>query len=1071
MPLEPRVVAFPFVRGLDTKAGDLVPSANLDVAENVVFTRPGALTKRNGFEALRQDVAPVGSINGTAHYARISGGSFLAGFGDELLLASGGFLYSWSEGQQQWIVRDNIDFPTATSLAVTRDEANQTQGDGAMGANGVRFHAWEDSRGGVWWCAIDGSTGQVVRPAAQLDANGIKPRVLAWKNGNCVLLWYNTSDTKLHLATIGFAEPLKYIGTGTAITDVSADANSVDNTAPNYDAAVFRNGFLYIVFNNRATGTSLWWYDSDSTIFKTDWSGASVNLCVFEDVALSAPVALYRDSVPKVAYRTFTADLSATQGPEMTVWQSIAASTVTAVAGVGRTGSAGNPFDALDVLYTYLGVGDPADYRVTMRAPNCTPSSVSAPATFLKGAGLAGKPFGLRGTSGALRNRWHPPLGIPASAGWGQGSPLYAAQYFVPVAFDGTGQETWFVADSNARIVARVAPGNSGGSPARTDGYAPMLPSADTSGAVATWTVIEKHTLLSTAINDPTVGPVMTSRTGLSRVEVDFGAVRQSRAEIAGALHVGAGIVRMYDSGGRTVEHGFHAYPEITSPVSLAGSGGSLSAGAYQWRACYEWTDASGRLHRSAPSAAVTATAAASDKATVTVRCLRLTDRDGTNRSHVSIVLYRTKADLNTYFRVSGTGAQVATGASAADGPTQNNPASYTVTIVDGVSDATIGGNPPLYSDGSSGLQLENIEPGAVSSLVVWGNRLWALDPANPLSLLYSQVAGAGIPVEFSDGTLEVGVDSRGGAVTALGSLDDLLVVFKKDRIFGIAGSGPDKTGATGTTASGFTDTFLLTTDVGCTNPRSIVTVPDGLVFQSAKGIYHLGRDRVARYIGAAVEQYNDDTVLSAVLVPQTTQVRLLLDSGVALVHDYGVGQWSVFTPVASVDSCVVGNRHVWLRSDGAAMRETPGVWSDGGAPVRIAVETDWIQFAGVQGRQRIWKVLVLGQYASAHSLRVRLAWEFNPGFVQDAIVTPASPGTWGSDATWGSGDAWGGLWTPYQWRIDPASGRGLSQAVKVRVEDVQSTPGEGCSLAALAFEMGVLPGTARVPASRTTTG
>ena len=119
-----------------------------------------------------------------------------------------------------------------------------------------------------------------------------------------------------------------------------------------------------------------------------------------------------------------------------------------------------------------------------------------------------------------------------------------------------------------------------------------------------------------------------------------------------------------------------------------------------------------------------------------------------------------------------------------------------------------------------------------------------------------------------------------------------------------------------------------------------------------------------------------------------------------------------------------------------------------------------------MQGYQRIWKAAVLGSYLSAHSLRVKAAYDFGPAFVQEAIITPSAPSTWGSSATWGSNAAWGGdsgEYQPYEWLFYP--NRQRCQALQLSIEDMQTTAsaGEGLNLSAIGLEFGVQPGLWRV--------
>jgi len=316
-------------------------------------------------------------------------------------------------------------------------------------------------------------------------------------------------------------------------------------------------------------------------------------------------------------------------------------------------------------------------------------------------------------------------------------------------------------------------------------------------------------------------------------------------------------------------------------------------------------------------------------------------------------------------------------------------------------------------------------------------------------------------PVEFSP-FLIYNVDPKGGNCTAGASLDDKFIIFKPSSIFAVTGQGPDATGG----QNDLSDPILITTDCGCANPRSIALVPDGLMFQSAKGIYLLNRALQVSYIGADVEAYNSQTVTSAQLIPNTNQVRFTLSSGLALVYDYYTTQWSTFTNVSAVDSTVWQGVYTYLQPAGVAMTETPGVFSDNGNFIKLRVVTSWLQFAGVQGFQRVYKALILGDYVSAHQLLVQVAYDFSPAFIQQDSITPTTPINYGGDATYGSGANYGGTWTPYQWRVFLQTQK--CEAVQLSIEDVSTgTVGEAMQLSALLFEVGTKRGGYKVPATQ----
>jgi hypothetical protein len=246
-------------------------------------------------------------------------------------------------------------------------------------------------------------------------------------------------------------------------------------------------------------------------------------------------------------------------------------------------------------------------------------------------------------------------------------------------------------------------------------------------------------------------------------------------------------------------------------------------------------------------------------------------------------------------------------------------------------------------------------------------------------------------------------------------------------------------------------------------------------MFQSQKGIYLLDRGLGVTYVGAPVEAWNAQTVTSAQLLANTNQVRFTLAPSTdatlpvnaALVWDYLVQQWSVFTPVNAVDSTIWQEQFVYLQPSGAAFIETPGQFVDPyGNAIKLRLVTSWIQLAGLQGFQRVWKALLLGDYFSPHTLLVQLAYDYIPLFTQQVPIAATGPSPYGGDSPYGSGTPYGGTFPLYQWRVFPQQQR--CQAIQLSIEDVQTgTTGECFSISGLTLEVGLLPGARRLPAGQ----
>ena len=173
--------------------------------------------------------------------------------------------------------------------------------------------------------------------------------------------------------------------------------------------------------------------------------------------------------------------------------------------------------------------------------------------------------------------------------------------------------------------------------------------------------------------------------------------------------------------------------------------------------------------------------------------------------------------------------------------------------------------------------------------------------------------------------------------------------------------------------------------------------MPLGVVFQSDKGIYLLGRDLTVRRIGDPVFAYNAQTITRSTLLPDRTNVIFLTSSGRTLLYDYDRDQWSTFTNHEGYDAIVVGGSYYYLRTDGRVFVETIGAFSDGiNTHIPMLIETAWIKFVQyLEGWQRILHAMILGTWVSPHTLRFRFRLDYEPAYSApididvNAVYTP----------------------------------------------------------------------------------
>jgi hypothetical protein len=392
--------------------------------------------------------------------------------------------------------------------------------------------------------------------------------------------------------------------------------------------------------------------------------------------------------------------------------------------------------------------------------------------------------------------------------------------------------------------------------------------------------------------------------------------------------------------------------------------------------------------------------------------------------------------------------------------PVYNDPTVDTIAFSRTVADASITSNEIVYTQGGI---LENIAPPAAQLVAIGKDRVFLSGMEDPNAIWPSKQHVYGEGVAWSD-LLEIQVDPEGGDITAIAFMDDKLIIFKPSAILYLAGDGPDDAGFGGS----FTAPILITTDVGCSNPSSVAVTPDGLVFQSAKGIYILTRGLQAGYIGADVESANGRVATSALLVDDQNQIRFT-NSGDGLVYDYFFRQWSTFTNYAAVGSAIWMGGYVYATSDGTVMVETEGLFLDAGIDIHMKLETAWIKMAGISGFQRVKRATFLGDFKSNHTLRVRTAFDYQPFTSEEHVFDPSTAlqsSDYGEDSPYGSGTPYGGT-ADLVYEFETTLIKQKVEAVKFEIVDIGSNPGQAYALNALTLEVGLKGGTARSPATK----
>lgn len=502
-------------------------------------------------------------------------------------------------------------------------------------------------------------------------------------------------------------------------------------------------------------------------------------------------------------------------------------------------------------------------------------------------------------------------------------------------------------------------------------------------------------------------------------------------AEIANNLHITGGFINMFD-GSTLAEHGFLANPSIMTTAN-AGAG-TVPAGDYYYCYTYEWVDAYGQLHVSAPSTPSTKlTLSGSSNITCTIPCLSQTNKSDA----IYIAVYRS-SDGITYYKNRYTGYNTTF-------VNQRNIGS--ISFTDSYTFAAgYQGQPLLYTVGG---EVPNIDPGAVTYLATYNQRLIAIPQELPSTWWYSKevtpqkTGTAGTPIYFSDEFVSI-VDERSGGINGVLQLDEKLVFFKRSNIFALSGNGPAPNGS----GDDFYPPQVIATDTGCTEGQSLVLGPSGIMFKSAKGIYLIDRSMSVSYIGAPVEAYNNYEVLSADLIFNLNQFRFGLSSGEALVYNYLFDQWSIFTNHAIVQACIYQNKYTFAKSSAVCWQES-NAYLDDTDPISLKLTTGWLSFADLQGFQRVYKLMLLGKFKTPHYLTVQVFHDFDDTVFQSTNINVLTT-------------------DPYEYRLFLT--RQKCTSVKFTIFDAVTLPtvlDEGYEISAMAFEVGVKRGLNKLAATR----
>ena len=563
-----------------------------------------------------------------------------------------------------------------------------------------------------------------------------------------------------------------------------------------------------------------------------------------------------------------------------------------------------------------------------------------------------------------------------------------------------------------------------------------------------------------------------------SYTELEFTSEVANQNEEMGRNLLVAGSQISNDDTTRLTEHGFLQNPETlyvhTQNMVSTGTGHPFTSGqSYNYRAVYRFEDSKGNIHRSGLSPQLSFQLSANyQNIDILIPMVNLTAKYAYS---TFLELYRTTNGGTLFYKVSDLSVSSSTISSSSNSKVYNY-----IKIKDVQTDAELQQQELLYTTGGV---LENTPVGAASIMESYKNRIFlgGLEE-QPNRLLFSKVSSNFVPVEFSD-SLTVEVPEPGGKLVALKRMDDKLIIFKERSIYMLTGEGPNNLGE----QNDFIEPQLITSDIGCKFANSVAFMPKGLMFMSQKGIFLLNRSLGIEYIGAPAEDYRDLTITKTTVVPKKSEVRFLASDGPTAIYNYFLNMWYTYSDHRGPSSCLVGNDYFLATFKDKVYKQISTTSSFDGASVPMKIETGWLSFAGIQGYQRVYRMLLLGEYKSPHKLLIKIAYNYDDVWQQEKLVdvtsytesyTYGGPTT-GTQQTYGdpsgtSAIAYGGKDnTQYQIRLNFAKQK--CESIKISIQEIEgSNPsgdaesaGPGFTLSNLSFIVGTKEGDFKIKQSR----
>ncbi len=418
-----------------------------------------------------------------------------------------------------------------------------------------------------------------------------------------------------------------------------------------------------------------------------------------------------------------------------------------------------------------------------------------------------------------------------------------------------------------------------------------------------------------------------------------------------------AGALPVQWDGEQVVEAGGPLWAPHLQVQSVPGIGDTYPAGAYQFGVHFEWFDAAGLQHRSAP--AIISWTSAGSKPFLTASA-PTGMKDNIGRFAPVAVFFATETDGAILHRLTSI------------------PLSGTYSIDFTNVKLANGARQPIYTTAEAGQQQPAALPPPTWDWCFVGDRIVGIDAEVRDRLFVSKRRSAGIGIEFSP-FYEVLLPSGAGDAVAVREWQGTIVCFTTNAIYQISlsGGGPDN--LVGNPSGGAFSAPIRVGSVGCNHRESVLVTPKGILFQ--RGVEMLFFTGGEPQVLPGVNFEGD--VAGAFLLPNDDEAVVVLND-VCKVFNYRLNRWTTWEIFDGDSQFFVvdlpwSNDQVLLAESDTAPKVRRLDSAQLSQTAEMQWESDWLLLGGdFEDRVNLQWVVVNGRALSSHSLELKIFTNFD---------------------------------------------------------------------------------------------